>query len=805
MKRPMGNAFNLKFQGMDCLLRVSYCMSPSATLHVFKKTLLIVPIILALLTCNAYCGVNGSMLRNVRCNLHDGFTRLVFDAEGARPIKIGPQEEAGIAIRFNSLKTSVQTKDLATRLHSPVSEVSIRGGDRSSVLYISLCKPDIRIKTSILGRSKTLYRIVLDFHPEAGSLQPTIAKPAKEKSDAQEQAKPDAPGSRSTSATPVIPPDNKSETPSVATGGEKVSIRYMEADSFFASHKDDLVQHAPKIIERYSAAMKAEPESAELPVALYRCGLVYLAIEDAKKAEQNFKRVITEYPSHPLLGLCWLGLGEAQQKRKADVEAVLAFRSALTLPLEKEKAVEANYAIGKSLLRIGSHKEAVEALSKCLEDDPALYLKKPEILRTLGESHFAVREYDKSRDYLLRYINIEKDIKAPDLILAKLAESMIYLHERDLADKVYSYIEKHYPDSEGYIVSKIRKAELLDTQNEKEKSEVIAMYRELTAKPLSTSLSELVYFKLASWEADQGNYEKSIALMEELARKSGGSRPGGDILDLMQKVVEEFTKASFAQKNYSAVINLYQENPQYFQSTVKPEIVAMVAESCGRLNLFPLSIEIYRQLLATAPDRKDEWLLKLGQYSYLMGDMDGAAQSCLQIRADSYNVEKSGLLGQICFSQRNYDEAAKHFSRCFEKDSSFERIDIQPAISYGESLLQLGKHTEALQLLKKVSRSIGSDDAEKKVRVGLLMSSCYQGLKQPEKAIEVLEELMPQVGSDQIRDELNYQLSMLCIETGQSKKAVEKLSKLMGSSQPFWKAAAEQQLSYMNMQESVKK
>ncbi len=54
------------------------------------------------------------------------------------------------------------------------------------------------------------------------------------------------------------------------------------------------------------------------------------------------------------------------------------------------------------------------------------------------------------------------------------------------------------------------------------------------------------------------------------------------------------------------------------------------------------------------------------------------------------------------------------------------------------------------------------------------------------------------------RDQLHYDISKHYLELGQTERAIEKLTNLMGSNQTFWQTAAKQQLDYIQLEPTVK-
>ncbi len=94
----------------------------------------------------------------------------------------------------------------------------------------------------------------------------------------------------------------------------------------------------------------------------------------------------------------------------------------------------------------------------------------------------------------------------------------------------------------------------------------------------------------------------------------------------------------------------------------------------------------------------------------------------------------------------------------------------------------------------------GANEAVSQLQMGLLQSKCFLSLKQPDKAIATLELLVSIGPPDNLREQLTYQLAELYLENQQAAKAKEMLSQLATSSQGLWKAAAQQQLDYLEMQ-----
>ncbi len=660
-------------------------------------------------------------------------------------------------------------------------------------------------------------------------------------------------------------------------------------------------------------------------------------MNNLKKAEQFFRKVISNYPGNPLVPLCWLGLGQAQLKREAYTDAVQASRSALSFPLDKDKSAAANYVLGKSLEKLDVYKEALDAFHQSQAQDPQLYLQHVDLLRSLGETYFATKQFDKSHDYLLWYMNLAREeIPDKDMLMAKVAESLLHQGEEDLSKKVYGYVERNYPESEGHIVSKIRRAEIFEKQENSLKHKAAAIYQDLSQKSLPESVSKLVYFKLARWEWQQGNYdksalltddamrikassvsdqelvrlkerilsdwlnrewkekrydiclglvdeatrikdkttpdeellrqkkdilfdwiqhewqegrpEKSLALIDETLRAANASLPANELLKLKEKILfdwlkrewqegrhdkslalmddamsikaggiapEELTrtkeqilvdwaKQSYDKKDYGKVVEIYEKHQPAFKALGLHEVEAMVAESYAAQKLYPKAADLYQQLMARSGRKNDDWLLRMAQFEYLKGDLDKATQNLLKIEAENLVATRDEMLGKIYYSRKAYREASQRFAGLFKEPLKPEQIGQEHFNSYIDSLFQLGRFGDTLQALEAALKVVSAEDGEKRLQLGLMKSRCYEGLKQQDKAIGVLEEIIPLIKADDLKDQMNYRLAELYLGTNQQDKAMEKLAVLLGSSQPLWRMAAQQQIDFLNMQKSSK-
>lgn len=580
---------------------------------------------------------------------------------------------------------------------------------------------------------------------------------------------------------------------------EAAAALYDQADAFFAEHEKDLAQTAPEVIARYIAALNAAPRSARASAAYYRCGLSYLAVANITKAERSFREVLSSWPESPVAAKCWIGLGRIHIKRNSPIEAIEAFRAALKTPMDKSDVALTHYLLGVTFHSAGIYKEAEEMLNQAMAEDPLLYIREPNLFKTSGEVYFALQKYDKSREYLLRYLNIQPDSMGRDLVLAKIAETFLYEGDRATANRLYNYLRRDFPDSEGGIISSIRQAELMEKQDGKISGAAQAIYEELAQKSVPPPLRNLVSLKIATWEYKRENYEKSMEAIEQIMRGRPDSSTYGEAITLRDLVLVGWLKQAFSGNNHALVAQIYEKYLSLFKAMQSPEIELMTADSYATLKFYPAALAIYENILSTSKKKNEELLLKAAQSSLFVGNLDKAVQYCKQIQSEAFENRKSEILGGIYYRQGKYADAVKSYSKVFQKDKEYLGSPFDSLFSYVKSLVELKKYEDALMVIQKSAPRMEKESGEDRLQICMLTSKCQQEINQTQQAIESLEAALVLTSDEEKVNLINYEMSRLYMALGQTDKASEKLNAILGTSFSFWKTAAQQQLESIQM------
>ncbi len=109
-------------------------------------------------------------LNNIRLGQHSGYTRLVFDSEGARPLKIGPATARQLKIVYEQLEFGSRAARIIREMEGAVAKTSHRREGNRSVITVTFTSANTAVKHFYMQDKDpaAAYRLVLDFYP-AGS------------------------------------------------------------------------------------------------------------------------------------------------------------------------------------------------------------------------------------------------------------------------------------------------------------------------------------------------------------------------------------------------------------------------------------------------------------------------------------------------------------------------------------------------------------------------------------------------------------------------------------------------------------
>jgi len=769
-----------------------------------------------------------TVLHEVRIGLHPTHTRLVAACSGDRPVSVSRLTDRQWVIAFGALESPDARKILPRTPRGKIQKLLLQKDGQEPQLKVFLKEDMVQAKVFTLEderRPQDGYRLVIDFGlPGVSSLRFKEPEklPAAPTSELKNEDASPSPGPTALAGRGAISADPDSATAPAAAprpegpSAEKPSkdkeeahakkiVRPIEvqsafdlADVTYEELKGALPETAEQIVAAYQKAIQKDPQNPRRPRALLRSAQVLETAGDVKKAERYYQRLIAEHPHDESTARAWMRLGEIHAARGTPLEALKAFQEAEKFPLKPDELIRTRLGTAQVYVGAGKAPEALEILKRLLDTHPDAYVQKPEILRTLGEASFALKDFSASRTALLRYLNLASNIPDKDIVLARIAET--YLHEgnRAQADRLYAHIQVHYPDSEGDLIGRLRKAEYYETQGGDLQEEAFKIYKDLESRPLAGPLKHFVQFKLAYGDYLAGQAERSLQRIDAILKSNEKAPVYDDLRRLRQKVLQSLVKKRFEAGDLKGVIDLYGEDPFAFQDDEGLEALSCVARAYESLGYCPDAMALYETLAQKDP--KDVWKLAVARTAYELGQVDKAKSLCLALTDGDLTDAKEELLARIAFSQKDYASVIRFVEGLAKRRGGRERCPTDLAAMLALSYLETGKDEAAMPWAEHCLGRSDWEDPSLLVALSLKASRVRQKNRLYDHAVRLLDLGIAKAQSEDLRNQLTYEKAVLLLEQGRKDQAEKILAELLQSSKELWKTAAKQKLDYLRLQ-----
>jgi len=387
-------------------------------------------------------------------------------------------------------------------------------------------------------------------------------------------------------------------------------------------------------------------------------------------------------------------------------------------------------------------------------------------------------------------------------VLAKIAEIFSAQDEPEFAGKLFDHIQSDHPNSDGDIIAQIRRAELLKSKGKLAPEDDLGFFRELARKSFSPQLTKLIHLKLALREHEYGNFDASLGVIDGHLQESLPPASNEDFLALRRQVLSDWLHSAHQNRDYGTVIVLYERHQDAFPNAHTVEFQRMIANSYAGIQRYRKAISLYEGIMAKqGAEAGAELILKTAETALLAKDFERAQNLCNRVQGAEHEAGKKRLLARMAFAQQQYARAVEYLGSLPETELTAVGNPSLSAI-LAESLAHLGECDKAAHWLKKTSEQMEQTDthSDDLVQCYLIQAGCYRKSGAHDKAIAVLEEAATIAGTAHQRDQLHYDISKHYLELGQTERAIEKLTSLMGSNQTFWQTAAKQQLEYIQLE-----
>lgn len=547
------------------------------------------------------------------------------------------------------------------------------------------------------------------------------------------------------------------------------------------------------------------------PFAHAALGLIYDKLGNSAASEGHFTIITNEYKSYVGMAEVLYYLAKIYDE-KGDTDkayndrAIETYREVFEQHSKSVYAVDAGVGLGKALFKKLHYIESRDILTALVKSNPEIIYDSPEVLRSIGEAEYALKNNVPARESLIKVYNMFSDISDKDMVMTKVGDTYYHEDNLDRAKVVYQFVMDKFPGTEGFLASAMGLALCL-----KDQAKIEEIYNMVKKDFADHRLSKVAMMRLAELYYKNSEYEKCIEEIENLL----ATHPTGlryDAVKLMQSAYESLFRQKLKSGEYPEVLKTYEgakvlldrlESREIFLTTGLAYLDAHLYEQA-----FNQLMESYKHFKQN--ERPSELLFALG----VAMDESGRRDDALNIfkayidKAESSPDKVAAYVrtGEILFDKGELTKSAKNFKIGY--DLSKDRVE------RGNILSKKAEVYQKLNDWKKVSELLEKAVTEYASATGKnyeLISGAYKSLgksyleqKLFVKAVDAFEMAL------KISDSGGYSSIDIVFMIGDAyqkanvlEKAKEAFEKVSASDDSIWSRLAKERLTTLSLAEKV--
>jgi len=601
---------------------------------------------------------------------------------------------------------------------------------------------------------------------------------------------------------------------------------FLLAKCYGQLYADAVPAHFEDLKITYEDAIYRFPESPYLAEAFFSLG--NLSIDTGNYHEAlGYYNLVAEKAENPLIAqkAIMRKVKILRMKNRGD-EAYVILKNLLDRYPESAVNSEAQLEMAKILFGMNSLSRSLDILTKLKTDTHQNLYRHPEISLYLGYNHFQVGNYDRARENLYRFYNMDPANDENHLVLTKIADAYRASSLPDYATKIYQLVLERYPSTEGALISLTRLADQQESGELKiNRDSVVSvqlvgkkidiprrLYEDviesLRRKDSRNPLLQLAMLRLAVLYQREGDHDKSYVLLKELLAEYPRSTLKKEVMHAMGMALKPILANLMKQRQYVRVANMYRSESDLVSELESPEIYLVFAQALDRMKLNENARTMYIAADQLLPDKEkpSELLYFLARDSVAKKRFEGALER-LDLLIDMYPSFKNlpqvyQLKGNVLFSQNRYQEAVKVFDLALKhRLGRPEKIRI--LIDKTRMLMAAEAEAEALQTVKEASRLLRLIQG-KTYSMSRDIGDLYRKLGQPGEAVSVFEHALQTEASEDNRIRLRLALAECYEALHQSEKYLALYRQISELDDPFWSHLARERMEAEDFKRTVK-
>jgi TolA-binding protein len=439
-----------------------------------------------------------------------------------------------------------------------------------------------------------------------------------------------------------------------------------------------------RLIRHFQEAIRRFPKSDYVPHATVSIGNCYLELDNYHEALGHYNLVLKNHQRHPAAGEALFQRGTLFVLTDKPQEAIRSFEEVEKHHSKAQFAMRAKMELVKTLFHTKSFKRSLRVLKQITTKKADEIYKNREILLYTGYNYYELGQMPQARDVLSKVLNYYPETESNHLVLARIADTYREEGIEDKAYKLYNLIMNTYPDSEGSIISLLRFAadgKQPGPKNLALQDSTIAfggtpreIYEQIIEKYPDKALSQLAMLKLALLWQKKKDYEKSLAVLQEILTK----HPETSLKNLEIKVVLQASLEAIFKREKQAgaaekVVRTYELVKSSLSFENIPEFLLLVGDAYKEISLFEDALSVYKKASKFFTDHGQpaKLLLDLGECYYRLREFYAAERALKTFVARYPEHEEASKahywMGHISLERKEYDNALTSLELALQK------------------------------------------------------------------------------------------------------------------------------------------
>ncbi len=381
-------------------------------------------------------------------------------------------------------------------------------------------------------------------------------------------------------------------------------LLYNLADITMQQGRGDFAGNFTAILDAYETAKYANPESSNMPEALYRIGFLQLSVGNLPEAKGNFDLLRRKYPDNPRVPMIDTFWGDHFLREKKFAKAAEHYRYVIENFPMSPAVKPANVGLLKAYTELGFFGKAMEIVNAIEKRWPRYYLEDPSFLMAAGYAAMLSGNDDRARDYFWTYANIVPDAPDADVAMARIGDIHLRQNRPNAAREIYHRTAEAYPDREGGLIAQMRLAEegVLDKPSigdmapvfdrpDANPEDIYTRILEHTDSPLAP----IARLKLAMWRLWKGKFPESL----EDVRRFEQDYPEHELLpkarEVADKALRDWIMRDLEQGNFEGIVQNWTDHQDlYTDREPDPQTRLVVATALMRTGRSREALEMAR-------------------------------------------------------------------------------------------------------------------------------------------------------------------------------------------------------------------